>query len=168
MLGCDAKHRGAHAYARIQRHDPALRHFFAKPINQVNLRAHGPLRVGRRLRDSFDNAFGRADLVGGLSYFVTALRMHDYANTRVCAPNALNVLRLEALMNRAVALPQDDASLANRLRRIAPEILIRIPHDHLVERDTHAKSSVAAKVFVRQKEDFLAAFESPAHHRGGV
>src|ERR1700720_4035465 len=99
MLGCNAKHRGAHAYAGIERHDFAVRHFLAKPIDQVNLRAYRPLRVRRRLRDSFDDAFGRADLVGGLGYFIAALRMHDYANTGVLAANALDVPRLEALMD---------------------------------------------------------------------
>src|SRR5260221_7568786 len=168
MLGCNAKHRGARAYAGIERHDLAIGHFFGKPVEQVNLGAPRPLRVRRRLRDSFDDAFGGADLVGGLRYFKAALRMDDYANAWVLAANALDMLRLEALMDRAVALPQDDARFANRFRRIAFKILVRIPHDHFVERDTHPKGSVAAKVLVGQKQDFLPAVEGPAHYRSRV
>src|SRR6266852_5850112 len=105
MLGCDAKHRGAHADARIKGHDPVVGHFSAKPIHEVNLRGYRPLRAGRRLRDGFNDAFGRADLVGGLRNFVAALRMRNYTNTRIRAANSLDMLWLGALMDRAVALP---------------------------------------------------------------
>src|ERR1700756_2054215 len=146
MLGCDAKHRGAYADARIKGHDAVVRHFFAEPLHEVNLGADGPLRARWGLRDDFNDAFGRADLVGGLRHFVAALRMHNYANARIRAAKPLHVLWLEALMDGSVPLPQNHAGLANRFRGIAPEILIGIPHDHFVERDSHAKSGVAAEV----------------------
>src|SRR5258706_5903250 len=116
MLRCNAKHRGPHANAGIERHDLAIGHFFAKPIDQVNLRAYRPLRVRRRLRDSFDDAFGRADLIGDLRYLIAAFRMHDYANAGVLAADALDMLRLGALIDRSVAHPPDDTRLAECFR----------------------------------------------------
>src|SRR6266852_6431572 len=153
MLGCDAKHRGAHADAWVERHDPMVRHLFAKAIYQVNFRAHGPLRARRGLRDGFNDALGRAELVGGLRYFVAALRVRNYTNTWIRVANPLDVLWLKALMDGAVSLPQNHARLANRFPGIAPEVLIGIPNDHFVERDSHTKSGIAAEVLVRQKQD---------------
>src|SRR5260370_5642849 len=168
MMGCDAKHRGAHAYAGIKRDDPVVRHFFAEPIHQVDLGADGPWRGGGGFRGPLKNAFGRADFVGCLRHIEAALRMHNYANARIRAANSVDVLWLEALMDGAVPLPQNHAGLANRFRGTAPKILIGIPNDHFVERDSHAKSGVPAKVLIRQKQDFFSTRESPAHHSAGI
>src|SRR6267142_2113173 len=94
--------------------------------------------------------------------------MHNNSDARMRPADALDVLRLEALMDRAVALPQNDPRFANRFRRITAEILIGIPHDHLVQRDAHTKSGISSKVLVRQKEDSLTALKRPPHHRGGI
>src|SRR4029077_5369411 len=107
-------------------------------------------------------------LIRGLSHFVAALRMHNYLDAWVSSTDFLDVPRLEALMDGAVALPQNDPRFSSRFWRITTEILIRIPHDHFVERDTHAKRGVPSEVFVRQKEDSLSVLEGPAHYRGGI
>src|SRR6266478_5879707 len=110
----------------------------------MDLCAHSPLRIRRRLRYSLDDAFCRADLIRRLRHFIPALGMHDYPDTGMCVTHPLDVLWLEALMNRAVALPEDGLRLPNCFRRISAIILIRIPNDHFVQRDSHAKRRVAS------------------------
>ena len=50
----------------------------------------------------------------------------------------------------------------------AAEDLVRIPHDHLVERNAHLVGGVAAKMLVGKEEDLLAALERPLQRRRGV
>ena len=50
----------------------------------------------------------------------------------------------------------------------AAEDLVRIPHDHLVERNAHLVRGVAAEVLVGQEEDLLAALERPLQRGRGV
>ena len=50
----------------------------------------------------------------------------------------------------------------------AAEDLVRIPHDHLVERDAHLVGGVAPEMLIGEKEDLLAALERPLQRRGRV
>src|SRR5205823_12059485 len=74
----------------------------------------------------------------------------------------------ESLVHGTVALPEDDARVANRFRSVSAKILVGIPNDHLIKRDAHRIASVAAEVLVGKEENFFAAFEGPIHDRGGV
>ena len=50
----------------------------------------------------------------------------------------------------------------------AAEDLVRIPHDHLVERDAHLVGGVAPEMLIGEEEDLLAALERPLQRRRGV
>src|SRR5262249_8940294 len=82
VLRGDAEHRGAHANARVERNDFAIRHFFREPVHKVNFSAYGPLRTGRRCRDRVNDSFRRANLIGGLGYLEAAFRVRNHANAR--------------------------------------------------------------------------------------
>src|SRR5205814_7136527 len=142
--------------------------FLAKTIDEVNFGIDGQLSASWRRLDGFAAALCRADLIGGLGNLQTALGVNDDANAGMLAADALNLLRREALMNRAIALPEDNARVANRFRRVSAKILVGIPDDHLVKRDAHAIPGVAAKVLVWKEENFLASFEGPVHDSRGV
>src|ERR1700730_4401441 len=168
MLRRDAEHRGANTHAGVQGHDFAVRHFFAEPVDEMNLGADSPLRTSRRGGDRLDDAFGRAGLVGGLCDLEAALGMDNDANAGMLAPNAFDVLRREALVDGTVSFPEDDAGAVYCFRGVTAEFLVGVPNDHLLEGDAHTKSGVPAEVLVGQEEYLFAAFERPAHHRGGV
>src|ERR1700674_1022246 len=168
MLRGDAKHRGADAHAWIERDDSVVLQFLAETVDEVYFRADAPLRASRRSFYGFDNAFCRADLIGGLCNVEAAFRVNDYANAGVLAADALDLPRRKALVHGAVALPEDDARSANRFRRVSAKFLVRIPHNHLFERDTHAMAGVAAEVLVGEEKDSFAAREGPFHDFGGV
>src|SRR6267143_297407 len=59
MLRSDAKHRGADANAGIERHDFVILQFLAEAVDEVDLRADGPLGACGGGLDSFDDALGR-------------------------------------------------------------------------------------------------------------
>src|SRR6267378_3836137 len=163
MLRGDAKHRGADANAGIERDNFVALQFLAEAVDEVNFGANGPFGACRGGLNCLDDAFGRADLIGGLGDLEAAFRVSDDANAGMLAANALHLLRGEALVHGAVALPENDARVANRFRRVSTQFLVRIPDDHLIERDAHAIASVAAKVFVGKEENFFAGFEGPFH-----
>ena len=66
---------------------------------------------GGRRRDPVLDALGRADPVGELDDVVRALGVHDHLDVGVLGAGRLDVLGPEALVHRAVALPQQAASL---------------------------------------------------------
>jgi len=47
-------------------------HFLVEAVDEVDFCADGPLGAGGRGLDSLDDAFGRADLIGGLGDLETA------------------------------------------------------------------------------------------------
>src|SRR6266567_116861 len=168
MLRGNAEHRGADADAGIERDDIAVAEFLAEAVDEVDFRAHSPLGAGGRGRNGLDDAFGRADLVGGLGDLEAAFGMNDDANAGMFAADALDLAQREALVHRAVAFPEDDTRVADGFRRIAAKFLIRIPNDHPLEWNAHAIAGVAAKMLVGEKEHFFAALEGPLHDGGGV
>src|SRR5712664_967664 len=138
MLRSDAEHRRADANAGIKRDDFVVLQFPAEAVDEVDFRADGPLGSGGRGLDGFDDALGRADRIGGLGDFKAAFGMRDDANAGMLAADVLDLLRREALVHGTIALPEDDARVANRFRRVSAKFLVGIPNDHLFERDAHA------------------------------
>src|SRR5690348_11154074 len=94
--------------------------------------------------------------------------MDDDANARMFAAHACDLLRSETLVHGAVSFPQDDARVANRIRRVSAKLLVRVPDNHLFERNAHAIAGVAAKMFVGEEQDLFAILESPLQNRSGV
>jgi hypothetical protein len=74
----------------------------------------------------------------------------------------------EALVNRAVPFPENHLRVEHLLDGLAAVHLVRIPHDHLVERNPHLVRGVAAEMLIGQEQDALAAFPRPAQRRGAV
>src|SRR5712692_7823848 len=168
MLRSNTEHRRADADAGIERDDFVVPQFLAEAIDEVDFGANGPLGACGRSLDGFDDALGRADLIGGLRNFETAFGMRNDANAGMLAADALDLLRREALVHGAIALPEDDARAADRFRRVSTKFLVGIPDDHLFERNAHAISGVASKVLVGKEENFFALLEGPLHDPGGV
>src|SRR5258708_7431283 len=168
MRRSNREQRGADADAGIERDDFVVPQFLAEAIDEVDFGADGPLGARGRSLDGFDDALGRADLIGGLRDFETAFGMRNDANAGMPAANALDLLRREALVHGAVTLPEDDTRAADRLRRVSAKFLVGIPDDHLFERDAHAIAGVAAEVLVGKEENFFTRFESPLYDPGGV
>src|SRR6266849_3494682 len=160
MLGGDAKHRRADAHAGVEGDDFVILQFLAEAIDEVDFRADGPLGAGGRSLDGFDNALGRADLIGSLCHFEAAFRVSDDANAGMLAADTRDLLGREALVHGTVALPEDDARVADRFRGVSAKFLVGIADDHLFERDTHAIASVAGEVSIGEEEDFFAALTS--------
>src|SRR5229473_3102655 len=154
MLRGDAKHGGANANAGIERDDFVCLQFLAKAVDEVDLRANGPLGTGGRSLNCLDDGLGRADLIGGLGDLEAAFGVNDDTNARMLTADALDLLRGEALVHGTVALPENDARVAYCFPRVSAKFLVGIPDDHLVERDAHAIAGVAAKVLVGEEENF--------------
>src|SRR6202040_391360 len=116
MHRSDAKHGGADAHAAIERHYMAIFQFFAQAIDHVNFRAHGPFRSGRRGFDHANDALGRADFVGGLRNFKFTFGMNDDPDGGIFSAYFGDLFGREALVHRAVALPQNDPRLGDGFR----------------------------------------------------
>src|SRR5215469_16767059 len=168
VLWRDSKHRRANAHAGIERDHFAVFQFLSEAIYEVNFGAHRPFRSGVSGHNGLADAFGRADLVGSLRHLETAFGMNDDANAGLFASDRVDVLGAEALMDRAVALPENDLRLREGLRAVPAEFLERVPDNHLVEWNSHAVAGVAPEMLIRQKEDLLAALKSPFHDLGRV
>src|SRR5260370_5534307 len=168
MLRSDAKHGSADANTGVERDHFVVLKFVAEPVDEVNFRADSPLRAGRRSFDCFDDAFGRADFIGGLGNLKATFGMNDDANAGMLVADALDLLRGEALVHRTVAFPEDDSRVANLSGRVSAKFLVGIQNDHLFERDAHAIGGVAAEMLIGEEENFSAALEGPLHDRSGV
>src|SRR5260370_37446668 len=123
MLRGDAEHGGTDANAGIERNDSVVQ-FLTEAIDEVNFRADSPLGAGWRSLDGFNDAFGGADLVSSLSDLKAAFGVSDDANARMFAADAVDLLRGEALVNGAIALPQNDARGADGFRRVSAKLLV--------------------------------------------
>src|SRR5258708_27204868 len=134
----------------------------------MDLRSHGKLCAARRVFDYFDQTLRGADSVSFLADLKPAFRMHDDLNVRIPGAHFVAVLRQEALMDGAMALPKNHACLPQPLGRDAAHDHERVPDHALVQGNAHGKRGVAAKVLVGEEEKLLVAFKGPAKRRWSV
>ena len=111
---------------------------------------------------------GRAQCVGFLAYLPAALGVNDDLDAGILGAYLVNVAGEKTLMNRAVALPEQDAAGRQALLRLAALQAPRIPDRHLLQRNSHGISGVAAEVLIGQKEDALTAGKGPFHGGAGA
>ena len=131
--------------------------------------AHGPHRPGRTRAHLAQDVFGGPGVVRRLHHFERHLGMHDHVHARMLDPHLRDLLRAEAHMHRAVALPQDETRGFDLLTGESAERLMRIPHHHLIERHIHLEErGVAAQVLIGQEQDLLLLLPAPRQHGRGV
>src|SRR5262245_55721582 len=127
----------------------------------MDFRAHSEPGPCRRLADQLEQALGGADAVGLLADFPAALRMHDHADAGILGANIVHVLGQKALVDGAMPLPQDDASLTEPFRRDAAADHERVPDRALIERDAHSVRGVSAQMLVGKEENSFVALKCP-------
>src|ERR1035441_9011359 len=112
MLGADAVHGGAEGAVVIEGQDAlALRSkALGQPIHEVDLSADGELGAGRGLLYQGDYALGRAESIGFLTDFPTALSVNDDLDAGIFRAHIVNLAGQEALVHGAVALPEQNAA----------------------------------------------------------
>ena len=74
----------------------------------------------------------------------------------------------EALVNRTVPLPENDPSVSQLFGGVSAKRLIRVPHRHPIERDTHLVSGVASEMLIGKEQHPFASLERPAQDPLGV
>src|SRR5882762_7144440 len=151
MLRSDTEHRRADANAGIERDDFVILQFLAETVDEVDFRADGPFGAGGRSLDGFDDALGRAGLIGGLGDLEAALGMRDDANARMLAADALDLLRRKALVHGTVAFPEDDTRATNRFRRVSAKFLEGSPANHWSRGEAKALAGVRPGGFIGRK-----------------
>jgi hypothetical protein len=79
------------------------------------------------------------------------------------------VLGGEALVHRAVALPEQEAACGSHVVRAEPaEVEAWVPHPHVRLVVAHLEAGVAAQMLVGEEQHLIAAFERPVQHGAGV
>ena len=111
MRCIDTRHRRAGAYHRIQRHDTKLRVLCGKTVHQVDLRGNSDHGPGIGFVDGPDDGVCGSDLVGELDNLMSALGVHEDEAVGILGTECRNMLGPEALVDRAVSLPQDQGGL---------------------------------------------------------
>ena len=127
-----------------------------EPVHQVDLGADGDDRADRGGLDGLDDVVGGADLVGQLAHVVGALGVHDDDAVGVLGPEGVDVLRAEALVHRAVALPQQEGRLLDVGLGEAAELEARVPDPHVVLGVAQGVAGVAAEVLVGEEQDLAS------------
>ena len=125
-------------------------------VDEVDLRADADDRPRRRLLHRPDDEVRRTDLVGQLAHVRCALRVDHDDPLRMRGAEGGHVLRAEPLVDRAVALPeQEGGALEVRLGQAA-HVQPGVPDPHVVVGVAHGQAGVAAEVLVREEQDLLA------------
>src|SRR6478735_2304104 len=87
--------------------------------------------------------------------------MYDHVDARVLCSYLIHMARQESLVNGAMPLPEKNPAIGQVRCRLTPLQSPRVPHHHLLQRNSHRIASVAAEVLVRQKKNALATREGP-------
>ena len=122
---------------------------------------------GAAASDPVEDPLGGTDPVGELDDVVRALGVHDHLAVRVLGPERRDVLGAEALVHRAVALPEEQRRLLDVALLEAAELEARVPHPHVVLAVAHVEAGVAAEVLVGEEQhlDVGALGERPLEDR---
>ena len=166
--GVDAEHGRARADQGVERLDSELRVLGRQALHQVDLGAHADHRPGGGGVDSPDDEVGRSHLVGHVDHLGRALGVHDHDAFGVPGPEVRHVGDGEPLVDRAVALPQQERRFLDVGLHQAPEITTRVPHPHVVGTEPELAGGVAAQVLVGEEEQLVGPLQAPGHDRPGV
>jgi len=170
MLRADAIHGCAEAAGVIQRDDLfALRgKALGEAVDEMDFGTDGEHRTCRGVLDELDEALGRAEGVGLLADLPAAFGMDDDLNAGILGADLIDVAGQEALMDGAVAFPEDDATGFEGGLGLPALQRPRVPDRHRFEGDIHGVAGVAAEMLIGEKENALAALESPFKGGAGV
>ena len=61
-------------------------------------------------------------------------------------------------MHRAVTVPEDDFGFLKLGRSITAQGCFPVPDNHLIFGDTQSVGGIAAQMFIREENDFVALF----------
>src|SRR5215475_598262 len=127
-----------------------------------------PRRAGGAVLDLPDDVLRRSGVVGGLDDVPRHLGMDDDADARMLRAEILDLTDGEPRVDRAMSLPQNDARALHLIGVEAAENLVRIPHDHVVERNAHLVRGIPTEMLVREKENALTSLPGPLQCGAGV
>ena len=163
MLRRDAEHRGAKAAGVVQGDDLLVfrSKFLTHAIHEMNFCSHREHRAGPGLLDDLQQALGGADAISFLANFPAAFGMDNDLNARIFGADVVDMFRKESLVNRAVALPENDSGILQPLRTESAIDHVGIPNDHFVKRDSQVVTGVASQMLIGQEEDFGIFSEGP-------
>ena len=139
----DPEHGRAGADQRIEGEDRLVGVLGRHAPHHVDLCADGQHRPGRGLFDPGQDPLGGPHLVGQGHDLVGALRVHDHGHAGVLGPGGGHVRRLEPLVHRAVALPQQESGVLDLPVLQAALLEPGVPHHHLRGRIAHGQGGVA-------------------------
>ena len=134
----------------------------------MNLGANSEDGALGSLLDQRDELLGGTQRVGLLANLPAAFGMDDDLNAGVLGAHPIDMAGQEALMDGAVALPEQNAAGGEALLRLATLNRPWIPEHHLVERNAHGVASVAAQVLVGKEENALTVLKGPLEGGAGV
>src|SRR5439155_27341384 len=123
-----------------------------QPLHELDLGTDRDRRARRRLVDRSDDEVGRADQVGQLDDLMRAFGVHDHDAAVVRGTELIDVRRLEALMDRAVAPPEEESSFLDVAVLEPAEVATWIPHPHLVGPVAELERRVPAEVLIWEEE----------------
>src|SRR3546814_9357804 len=116
------------------------------------------MRISDWSSDVCSSDLGGSDGISHLAGVVAALRMRDDDATGVLRTERGDVLRQEALMDGAVALPQQERGVLDVGVLEATELLARVPDPHVgVDVVAHRAAGVAAEGLVGEAQPLVAA-----------
>src|SRR5215475_7757228 len=164
MLRVNAEHRGTEAAAVVEWNDEPIPVFLHQPVHKMNLGADGPFRTGGRLRQTFDDVFGRPAVIRKLNNLEPAFRVSNNPNSRMPRTDLPDMQRQKPLMHGAVAFPENDPAVVEHLFRVAAEFLIRVPDWHFLQPQAEGITGIAAEMLIRKEQNAIAPLQGPAHH----
>jgi excinuclease ABC subunit C len=174
MGGVDPRHGGARAHDGIERDDLSIGVLGREPVDEVDLGPDRDRSPARRVGDGLDDVVRRADEIGHLDDLVGALRVHDHEAVWVLGSEPLDLGWLEALMDRAVPLPQQKWRRLDRARFERGDATPWVDDDHVVRAEAELVAGVASEVLVGKEQHLVTALraaveaERPPKHRAGV
>src|ERR1051326_8268977 len=154
MLWGDAEHWGAKATGVVERDNLLAfrRKLFAHAIHEVNLSSDSEHRSRWRLLDHLQQPFSRTDSIRLLANFPAAFRVNDNLNPRIFSADVVNMFRKKSLVDRAMTLPQNCSGILQPLGRESATNHVRVPNDHLIQRNSQVVAGVAAQMLIRSEE----------------
>ena len=168
MREIDPVHRRARADQRVERQDRLVRVLLGEAVHEVDLGADRDRRTSRRSLDGLDDVARRADLVGHGDRLVWRLWVdHDDA-VRVLGAERGDLLGREPLVDRAVALPEEEGGVLGLGLGQPAQVEARVPQRHVVVRVAHRDPGVAPEVLVREEQHLVSLGERPPQHRLGI
>src|SRR5437773_2674615 len=137
-------------------------------VDEIDLSSDRPFRAVRRIFDGFNNERSRTVKIAFFDDLADAFGMNQDLHVGNVFTNFIDMPWLKTAVHRTMPAPENELSVMKLFFGIPAKLFVRIPQDHLIQRNAELRSRISSQMLVREEKHLVKFFEVNIEERNGI